>query len=620
MATPTSRCAALRQHPLLSLLTCVVVQPPGAKPHHLVLVADPQLIDPHSYPGRPWPINPITLLVTDNYLRRSYNQLQWQLKPDTIFFLGDLFDGGREWKTLHGKFDDPEWLPHTKSEQKHLKKWNKKYGEDFWLQEYARFGDIFLKPWLAGGSQASVGQRGRKIIASLPGNHDLGFGSGIKLPVRDRFEAYFGEGNRVDVIGNHSFVSVDTVSLSADTSNQASMNEVQQIFKPANEFLDDVQIAKRKSLEKELRFLRGDTEEVVFPHKIEDLEVADFNNLPTLDPGAGGADLPTILLTHVPLYRPEGTPCGPMREHWPPTTPPKGQKAPVNPDGRNAIKVWAGYQYQNVLSEADSVKLIEKIGNVVHAFSGDDHDYCEVTHDARQANVPEITVKSISMAMGVPTPGFLMVSLYNPIDDAGNPLAGSGKQTLQTHLCLLPTQPWLTYASFGVFCLVLLTVRALLVPVLKLQPFALDASARDGAVLPVFKAKVDDYDEYALPAAGYSASRFLSGSAGTRDRSSSYTGDLKHNGMAANARNPSPRSKRHHSRGPNSKWGWGQSHGPRIEIKGDEDFYDGGKWKAASRGARSLSTAAIVIRELWTTVFRVAWMAVLFWAYLAWKG
>ncbi len=233
----------------------------------------------------------------------------------------------------------------------------------------------------------------------------------------------------MDVIGNHSFVSVDTVSLSADTSNQASLSEVQAIFRPTNEFLDEVRFAKRKALEKELRFQRGDVEEVVFPHKIEDLDKADFSDLPTLDPGAGAADLPTILLTHVPptdhRERRVGPPGALAADQAP-----KGQKEPVIPDDRNSIKAWAGYRYQNVLSESDSVKLIDKIGNVVHAFSGDDHDYCELIHDERQTNVPEITVKSISMAMGVPTPGFLMVSLYNPIDGEGKPLSGHSARDL----------------------------------------------------------------------------------------------------------------------------------------------------------------------------------------------
>src|ERR1700733_8612442 len=84
-------------------------QPKDATPHHLVFLADPQLIDPHSYPGRPWPLDKFTMLHTDNYLKRSYISLQKKLHPDTIFFLGDLFDGGREWRTAHGNTDDPLW-------------------------------------------------------------------------------------------------------------------------------------------------------------------------------------------------------------------------------------------------------------------------------------------------------------------------------------------------------------------------------------------------------------------------------------------------------------------------------------------------------------------------------
>ena len=73
------------------------------------------------------------------------------------------------------------------------------------MKEYTRFGDVFFKSW-SGGS---------KLIASLPGNHDLGFASRIQMPVKERFDAYFGPLNRMDVVGNHTFVSIDSVSLSA---------------------------------------------------------------------------------------------------------------------------------------------------------------------------------------------------------------------------------------------------------------------------------------------------------------------------------------------------------------------------------------------------------------------
>ncbi|KAK3341085.1 hypothetical protein B0T25DRAFT_585310 [Lasiosphaeria hispida] len=608
--------------------------PSGADPHHLVMVADPQLVDPHSYPGRPWPLSSFTVLVTDNYLRRSYNRLQSHLLPDSIFFLGDLFDGGREWKTTHGSFKDPEWGPHPKNEQPYLKKWNKKYGEDYWLREYARFGDIFFTPWITAGAASDVTQKRRKLVASLPGNHDLGFGSEIKIAVRNRFETYFGEGNRVDVVGNHTFVSVDTVSMSAASSDEAGQHDLREIYKPTEIFLNGLSLSKKRAVERELRFQRGETQEAMFNHQIEELERANFEDKPKI--GRGVPELPTILLTHVPLYRPPGTPCGPLRERHPPTKPLKGQTDPVAPDHRNAISVTRGYQYQNVLSESDSAELVKKVGNVVYAFSGDDHDYCELTHDAKQANVPEITVKSISMVMGVTKPGFLMASLYNPLDANGKPLAGAGQPTIQTHLCLLPSQlsTYLRYATFAFICIVALTVRAFLVPFLKLPRFALDREPTNPFILPVFKAKLDDYDEYAMPS-GFSAShsRHISD---TRDRS----GSLRSNGLIAQGRVPSPTKNSwagngggsrkshggHHGKSSaGGKWGWSGNGGsmrgaPKILIPSEsEELYNGGKWKAAA-STKPNSTLGVALTELWTTVFRVAWMVVFIFGWLNWRG
>ncbi|KAI0021178.1 putative manganese ion homeostasis [Xylariomycetidae sp. FL0641] len=600
--------------------------PPGATPHRLIFVADPQIIDPHSYPGRPWPLNPLTMRITDNYMRRSYTQLQKQLHPDSVIFLGDLFDGGREWKTAQGQFEEPEWAKGDRpaSEKKYLKQWNRKYGEGYWLSEYARFGDIFYDTWNLGGPHPRPYQRGRKLISSLPGNHDLGFGAQVKVLARHRFNAFFGETNRVDVIGNHTFVSVDTVSLSADTSTMRGLVDLEGIYGPVQDFLSDVKSTKRKAVERELRFWRGEAEEPMFEQKVEDLETADYSTLPSIDPGENGAaDFPTILLTHVPLYRDPGTPCGPMREHWPPTPPPKGQTTPVIPDNRNAISVSAGYQYQNVLNDEDSIKLIKTIGNVKHVFSGDDHDYCEVVHSEQKENVREITVKSLSMAMGVPTPGFQMVSLYNPIDGQGNPLPGSFSKTIQTHLCLLPQQlsTFMMYAVLGVISLLLLVIRAFLVPVLKLQPFALEpVQNAPSAFLPIFKAKTeaDDDADFDLnsTSSATSASKFPSARASTtRTRGPS----LSH-GLVAQARNASPKPKPKSRGAQGQQWGWNQNRGPRIEIRKDS-YYDekarGDAWKPANR---SRSTLSLVAREIWTTVWRTAWMVLLFFAYLTYKG
>ena len=550
--------------------------PADATPHHLIFVADPQITDPHSYPGRPWPLSSLTVLITDNYLRRGYGALHRHLRPDSLFFLGDLFDGGREWKTREGTtFVDPKWgvVDRTDEEKSWVSTWHHKYGEDYWVKEYQRFSDIYFRGFNDEGDTPGPYQRGRKLVAGLPGNHDIGFGAQVQVPVRDRFEAYFGDSNRVDVVGNHTIVSVDTVSLSADTSAYKSGHDLSPIFGPVNEFLDQVRETKRKAVQEELEVWYGVDRHLKMRHRVEDIDTADRTRHPH-DPGPGAPELPTILLTHVPLYRDEGTPCGPKREHWPPSKASLLKDGTVNPsakDERNAIPVLAGYQYQNVLNEEDSVKLVDKVGGVVHVFSGDDHDYCEVVHSASKKGVREITVKSISMTMGVPTPGFLMVSMWHPIGADGKPLPDAPAQTLQTHLCLLPNQvhTYMRYVMFIVVTLVLLAVRAFLVPVLRPTPFALEPIRGS---LPVYKDKVEEPQGYI--------------------RSTGATSGLVNGGSA--------------------RW---KARGPRITL--DNHFYDPRGGKAWRAGRVPSSEVGMLARELWTTAWRVAWMVVCVWFYLA---
>lgn len=602
--------------------------PKEATPHHLVFLADPQLIDPHSYPGRPWPLSTLTILHTDNYMKRSYIQLQKVLHPDTLFFLGDLFDGGREWKTAHGNSADPSWANGLRpsGEQAYVETWGKRYGEDFWLKEYDRFGRIFYKFWNLGGDEAGPGQRGRRIISSLPGNHDLGFGAQIKIPVRNRFEAYFGEGNRVDVVGNHTFVSVDTVSLSAGSSEHST----EELIRPVGDFLKGVQATKRKAVARELAFQAGKEDKVQYTHRVEDLEQVKFSELPTLDPGPGSAEFPTILLTHVPLYRSPGTPCGPKREHWPPTTPPKGQTAPVIPDDRNALSITGGYQYQNVLSEEDSVKLVSSIGNVVSVFSGDDHDYCEVVHPQNKNHAREITVKSMSWAMGVRKPGFLMLSMWNPVGPNGQPLrfmkssngdATQQAMTIESHLCLLPDQLsiFIRYGCFLAVTLLALVIRAILTPILSLEPFSSDHTGIDieSSLLPTsskdFKRREDVEPE------GYRSSN-----SSTSSTTSNNLSNLAPRSSAARTRSVSPTS------------GYGLPPSqvtfatpPLINSAGSF----GNRWagnddptknKTNANDSickrRKLTGLALMWREAWTSIWRVAWIVLLGYFYLIWYG
>lgn len=478
--------------------------------------------------------------------------------------------------------------------------WHRKYGDDFWLREYTRFGNIFFDHWNDGGETSGAWQRGRKLVASLPGNHDLGFGAQVQVPVRNRFEAFFGDVNRVDVVGNHTIVSVDAVSLSADTSDFKNSHDLTPIYGPVNEFLENVQTTKRKAALEELKAWYDIEGAPRFSHSVDELAEVRPSSPGSDDHIKDGPDLPTILLTHVPLYRDPGTPCGPRREHWPPTKPPKGQTDPVVPDHRNAISVSAGYQYQNVLSDEDSRKLVKSVGNVVHVFSGDDHDYCEVVHSESRGGVREITVKSLSMAMGVPTPGFVMASLWNPVDAEGNTIPGSPETTLQTHLCLLPNQihTYMKYVGFIVLSLVLLAVRALLVPVLNLAPFAVDPSESPFSytVLPTHaKHKIEPPD---LRSGAGSQLTSSSSSAWPRARSSS----LQANGRwQASQSRSGQKSHRQH--------GWGR--GPRINL--DEQIY----YNPRDGRAGGKKALGVVGREMWTTTWRATWMIVLFFVWLS---
>lgn len=589
-------------------------------------MADPQLIDPHSYPDRPWPLSTFTILHTDNYLKRSYIQLQKALHPDTLFFLGDLFDGGREWKTSHGNLVDPAWANGRRpsGEQKYVETWGKRYGEDFWLKEYDRFGRIFDKFWNLGGSEAGPGQRGRKIISSLPGNHDLGFGEQIKIPIRNRFETYFGEGNRVDVVGNHTFVSIDSVSLSAGSDAHST----DALIRPSEDFLKGVQATKRKAVARELAFQAGDDKRVQYSHAVEDLEKADFKKQASLDPGPDSADLPTILLTHVPLYRDPGTPCGPKREHWPPTTPPKGQTAPVVPDDRNAISISKGYQYQNVLSEENSVRIVSTVGNVVSVFSGDDHDYCEIVHPANKNHAREITVKSMSWAMGVRKPGFLMLSMWNPIGPNGHPVrtmkstTGDATQqamTIETHLCLLPDQIGILirYGIFLALTLLTLTIRAILTPVLNLEPFSAPFSDTDtdSPLLPTInkeiKRRADDPDCHRSNSSTSSTtsnnlSNLAPRTSAARTRSVSPSG---YGLPSSQVRFATPPLINHS--GPYGSERWDDDDVPRTKTS----IYTTARSKKAK-----LTGAALVWREAWTSIWRVAWIVGLGYLYLIWYG
>lgn len=304
--------------------------PENAESYKVGLFADPQIMDKYSYPGRLSVVNYATRLLLDNYHKRNWKFVQYYLDPDASFFLGDLFDGGRYWE------------------------------DDYWHAEYERFNRIFPK------------KPNRKTVMSIPGNHDIGFGDTIIESSLKRFSTYFGETSTSLDLGNHTFVLLDTISL----SDKQNMN----ISDIPKEFLNN--------------FANNE-----YPY-------------------------PKVLLTHVPLWRnPEYQKCGNMRE--------SGKPFPLG----------KGDQYQTVIDEYISQKVLTKIQPSI-LFSGDDHDYCQVTHsyhaNGESKIAEEITVKSCAMNMGINRPAIQLVSLYNPQEKNLQQKQDSNIKTYQTNICYLP--------------------------------------------------------------------------------------------------------------------------------------------------------------------------------------
>ena len=376
--------------------------------------------------------------------------MQSRLYPDSTLFLGDLFDGGREWATAESSSPEEQY---------------KKYGTNFWLKEYRRFSVLFLQGWAHGFQSSRAAPFGRRIIASVPGNHDLGFASGIQPAVKSRFDAFFGPLNRVDVLGNHSVVSLDSVSLSAmdqvdpktgssgagDGSGDTSANE--HIWKPVEDFLVKTKSLRQHAVQREaISMTLAPPRSLRAPLSPNLLELSDDSgSSPHPRPSVPSALFPTILLTHVPLFRQANTPCGPFR------------------DGNPSISLSQGYQYQNVLTPLISSDIIKHLSasEVVQIYSGDDHDYCEIEHSEFTGRIREITVKSTSWAMGIRKPGVQLVSLWNPIDASKlsipNDDISTPKDTIQNHLCLLPDQLsiFIHYLQILILSLIFLTAAAI---------------------------------------------------------------------------------------------------------------------------------------------------------------
>lgn len=302
---------------------------------NVLLVADPQLIDNHTYPGRNEQFLRLSQHTVDVYLRKNYKPVVGHLRPDYIFFLGDYLDNGRLTE------------------------------DGYWFGEVARFHRIFDVPGYT---------HHRNWFTNVAGNHDIGLADGVKPHSSERFAEHFGRKNHLQTISGVDFVQLDTPSYAASEWG---------IAQELHDFVDSL----------------------------------------------GEPKNPRIVLTHVPFYRDtDKHSCGPLRE-----------KARFDQN-------W-GYQYQLALSPLISEELLQKLRPQL-LFTADNHDYCDIVHEA--TGTREITVKAVSLAMGILRPAVQLLSFNN-----------TSGFSYDTQLCPL-TRPYLgifVYVVFSVFTAILLFVH-----------------------------------------------------------------------------------------------------------------------------------------------------------------
>ncbi|KAK7053421.1 hypothetical protein VNI00_004047 [Paramarasmius palmivorus] len=239
--------------------------PEESRPTHVLLVADPQIIDQRSYPDRNFIVNWLTRFIVDLNLRKNW-RAALRSQPDAVFFLGDMMDGGR--------------VDMSDSEYEAL---------------YGRFLGIF--------------KLDKKIPRyCIPGNHDTGLGvqHWFSPDARGRYRKHFGPLNREVAFGNHTFVLLDAPGLVEEDYRRHGSG------KPYSEWVP----ARGGSIEFVKSFAKEEHEQ------------------------------PVILLSHIPLSRPEGSNCGPLRE-------------------RGTIRRGVGVGYQNTLGKDSSRFLLSSLSPIL---------------------------------------------------------------------------------------------------------------------------------------------------------------------------------------------------------------------------------------------------------------
>ncbi|WFD29795.1 hypothetical protein MSPP1_000808 [Malassezia sp. CBS 17886] len=373
----------------------------------VLILSDPQIIGAHTYERFSAVMTALATLFSDQYLRKVWLALQRRglgasmfrhpRAADLAVVLGDVTDRGR-WFTDYNA----------------------------WTALHARWTALFPGATIlrtAPHIPLTKRQRGALLpTLVVPGNHDIGLGTETGGPsaanaaaatwFRDAFAPRVSDDYMLSANGSARSSWNARVPVAASRSSAAATHELLLVNAMdlvgmhllGVPFLDDAAFAQAKARAR---------------------ETSAFVDM--LADGTAAEAPPRILFTHVPLARgADEHSCdvpwhsalhGVRRE---------SQRARV-PGGDILQGGDSAGTYQNLISNDISEYVLRSVQPVA-VFSGDDHDHCETVHHGwrRQlhatgsmpgfspSDVPELTVKSLSMLEGVQRPGFAWLELHAP--------------------------------------------------------------------------------------------------------------------------------------------------------------------------------------------------------------
>lgn len=148
---------------------------------------------------------------------------------------------------------------------------------------------------------------------------------------------------------------------------------------------------------------------------------------------------PRVLLTHIPLYRPDQTACGPYRS------------SSIINQRINRAAQDNEILYQNYITENGTNDLLDSIKPAL-ILSGHDHDQCTVIHKSKYGSVKEHTLGTISWQQGNLFPSYMLLSASNLVLlDGSKP-----ENAISTKVCFLPVQTYIYIWYLLLFVMTLL--------------------------------------------------------------------------------------------------------------------------------------------------------------------